>query len=224
MKRTTLVSVACLMMFSLVLIYCKKDKVVENENVLSNEIKNIVPDSTLKKINDLGMVVNKGTTPPGLVNMYKVAPFTLKSTNIKGDYIIGSIFADYKFRLYDQDNINLTIKLDYVNGNESGSGLGGFISGSGNDFSIFIKVHAVSSNTPADMLQILSGTITPEGISNFCFANYMLNDYGDPKEIWMEIGQGRVFFDSDKLSPAVSSLQAKAEAKKLASAARTMKK
>jgi hypothetical protein len=224
MKRTALISITVTMMFSVVLTHCKKDKEPEKGNVLSKEITNIVSDSTLQKISNLGMVINKGTTPPGFVNMYKASPFTLKCTNINGDYNLGTIFSDYKFRLYDQDNINLTIKLDYVNGNESGSGLGGFISGNGSDFSIFIKVHGVSFNTSADMLQILSGTVTPEGISNFYFANYMLDDFGDPKGIWMEVGEGRVFFDADKLTPIVSSFQVETKAKNLISVSGTSKK
>jgi hypothetical protein len=125
-----------------------------------------------------------------------------------GDYIIGSIFADYNFRLYDQDNINLTIKLDYVNGNETGTGLGGFTAGNGDNFSIFVKVRSTCFNSQADILQIISGTVSLEGIHNFCFANYMLNNYGNPLGLWMDNGEGRVFFDADTESPVVTSLQA----------------
>ena len=217
MKRLTLVSLACLMFGGMFVINCKKEKVKDKDKtaevVLSQNIQNMVPDSTLTKIVGLGMIINKGNTPPGLVNTYKVSPYTFKCTNITGDYVLGSIFADYNFRLYDQDNINLTVKLDYVNGKETGTGLGGFTSGNGNNFSIFVKVKSTCLTSQADILQIISGTIDSEGIHNFCFANYMLNNYGNPLGVWMDNGQGRVFFDADTDSPVVTSLQARTKEK-----------
>jgi|ERR1035437_2178313 hypothetical protein len=217
MKRLTLVSLACLMFGGMFVINCKKEKVKEKDKtaevVLSQNIQNMVPDSILTKIVRLGMVINKGNTPPGMVNSYKVSPYTLKCTTITGDYNIGSIFADYNFRLYDQDNINLTVKLGYVNGNEIGTGLGGYTAGSGDGFSIFVKVRATCFTSQADILQIISGTVSSDGIHNFCFANYMLNNYGNPLGLWMDNGQGRVFFDADAESPVVNSLQAKAKGK-----------
>ena len=217
MKRLTLVSLTCLMFCGMVVINCKKEKVKEKDKpaevVLSQNIQNMVPDSIMKKIIASGMIINKGNTPPGMVNSYKVSPYTLKCTSMTGDYIIGSIFADYNFRLYDQDNINLTIKLDYVNGNETGTGLGGFTAGNGDNFSIFVKVRSTCFNSQADILQIISGTVSLDGIHNFCFANYMLNNYGNPLGLWMDNGAGRVFFDADTESPVVTSLQAMTKGK-----------
>lgn len=176
---------------------------------LSKEIQNIVPDSTLNKIISLGMPINKGTKPTTLTNIYKASPYVLKATNVPNDWTIGKVFSDYKVRLYDQDNDKLTIKLDYVNGPETGTGIGGFISGTDNNFSVFVKVRAMNSNTPADIIQIISGTITADGIKDFYFANFMLDDFGDPKNVWMDKERGRVIYDSDGISPVVSSLQSK---------------
>jgi hypothetical protein len=210
MKKSLFLLLAFSAIMSLVMLSCTKDLLnsEDENNDLSQDIKNIVPDTTLEKITDLGMPINKGTKPPDLENIYKVSPLTLKNTNIPNDYSIGSNFADYKFKLYDQDNSKLTIKFDYVSGGETGTGLGAFISGSGNDFTVFVKVHSLRGGYPAEVLHIISGTITSNGISNFYFSNYMLEDYGDPENYWMAEGQGRVFYDSDKSSPVVSSLQA----------------
>ena len=175
---------------------------------LSKDIKNIVPESTLTKITDLGMPIHKGEKPTTLTNYYKASPFILKSSNIPADNI-GRSFADYNFRLYDQDNANLSIKLDYLNGPESGTGLGGFISGSGNDFSVFVKVHSKSSGTEADLIHIISGTITTNGIKDLYFANFMLNNNGNPGSVWIENEQGRIIYDSDGMSPVIQSLQSK---------------
>ena len=205
MKNISLKSFLIIAAFPLVLFSCKKDK--DTKLDLSKDIQNIVPDSTLNKIIALGMPINKGTKPTDLTNIYKASPYILKATNIPNDYAIGFPFADYKVRLYDQDNDKLTIKLDYVNGPESGSGIGGYVSGNGSDFSVFVKVHAVNSGSQAEVLQIISGTITSEGIKNFYFTNFMLDDYGDPKNLWINNEQGRVIYDSDGISPVITSLK-----------------
>jgi len=210
MTKTIKILFIALFGFSVVFTSCKKDE--EAAPQLSQDIKNIVPDSTLNKIISLGMPVNKGTNPPDLINIFKVIPFTLKSTNVDNDFAIGYVFSDYKFRLYDQDNEKLTIKLDYINGPESGTGYGGFISGDGNNFSVFVKVHALNGNNEADIIQIISGTITTEGIKDFYLSNFMINDYGDPNSVWIEEETGRVFYDSDGISPIAGSLQEKSAA------------
>ncbi len=206
MKKLFILGLLVIAVFSFIFTSCKKDSETLS---LSKDIQNIVPDSTLNKIIALGMPINKGTKPTDLQNIFKASPHALKATNVPNDFALGYVFADYKFRLYDQDNDKLTIKLDYVNGPESGTGIGGFVSGNGSDFSIFVKVHAVNSGTPAEVLQVISGTITAEGIKNFYFSNFMLEDYGDPKNLWINKEQGRVIYDSDGVSPVISSLKAK---------------
>ena len=210
MKKMLFTGCIAIAAFSLFFASCKKDeKSSSGKDDLSKEIQNIVPDSTLNKIIALGMPINKGTKPTSLTNIYLATPFILKGSNVPKDYALGYKFADYSFRLYEQDNDKLTIKLDYINGPESGTGIGGFISGNGNDFSLFVKVHAVNSGSAAEVLQIISGTITTEGIKNFYFANFMLEDYGDPKNLWINKEQGRVIYDSDGISPVITSLKAK---------------
>lgn len=186
----------------MVITSCEKDKdKPKKPTELSDEIKNIVPDSTLTKITTLGMKINKGLEPPNMENTYLASPFELKATNVVDDYSIGYIFADYYFRLYDQDNENLTIKLDYYNGGETGTGLGGFISGDGKNFSVFIEMNSEYSGYAAKMVHIISGTLTDEGISGLYFANYMLDNYGNLGGYWIENDEGRVLIDSDAMSP-----------------------
>jgi hypothetical protein len=208
MKKLLLLSVT--LVFSFMYFSCKKDKTdpVKKTFDLSSDIKNIVPDSTIQSLIDLGMIINDGTTPPNLENIYKVSPYVLKSSNIPSDYE-GQTFTDYKFKLYDQDDVNQTIKLDYVNNPETGTGLGGFISGSGNNFSVFVKVHTLVFDSPADILFVLSGTITDGGIDNFIMSNYMLDNYGNLSGYYIENGQGRIIYDSDLFSPTVDDLLAK---------------
>jgi hypothetical protein len=181
---------------------CKK---AETTTGLSDDIQNLVPDSLLQTIIDMGMPINEGTTPPNIENIYQASPFELVSSNRAGDSP-GKLFSDFNIQFSDQNNSDLTVKVDYVNGPESGNGLGSFVSGSGNSFSVFVKVESYISGEKADLLQIISGTTTKSGIKDFYYSIFMLNNYGNPGGIWIENGEGRIIFDSDGDSPIVESL------------------
>jgi len=186
------------------------NKPVIQTNGLTQDINSLVPQSILDQMTSLGMVINTGNTPPNLGigstgTFFKATPFVLKNTNITNDYAIGYTFADFYVKYYDQDNSTLKLKVDYKNGPETGTGLGGLLVGKNNTFTVFAKISATNSGTNADIIQVVSGTLTSSGIKDLYFANFMLNDYGDPKNVWMANGQGRVLYDSDGNSPIVSS-------------------
>ena len=178
---------------------------------LSQDIKNIVSDEILTIIRNLGMPMYTGKNPPALTNFYKISPLTMKATSISNDYYpVGTVFADYTFHLYEQNNANLSIKLDYVCGGTSGTGSGGFISGSETNFSVFFKTtNTKIDGTKSDLVEIISGTMTSTGIKDLYYALFMVNDYGDPNDNLIGNGQGRVFYDSDGMSAIVSSLTSK---------------
>ena len=177
---------------------------------LSQDIKNIVSDEILTIIRNLGMPMFTGKNPPNLTNFYKISPLTMKATSISNDYPVGYVFSDYTFHLYEQNNTNLSIKLDYLSGGSTGTGSGGFISGNGYDFSVFFKTtNTYTNGTKSDRVEIISGTMTSTGIKDLYYALFMVNDYGDPNNELIGNGQGRVFYDSDGMSPIVSSLTSK---------------
>ncbi|MBU1012035.1 MAG: hypothetical protein KKG99_03450 [Bacteroidetes bacterium] len=186
---------------------CKKDgenSDLLDENGLTPAINNIVPDEILQEMKTLGMPINTGAEPPSLVNTYLASPFILKASNRSGDYA-GQSFSDYRVTLSNQNNTNLSISLSYVNGPESGSGIGAFISGDGNSFSVFAKVASTYGGTNADLLMVISGTLVDGGINNFYYANFMLENYGNPG--WIANGEGRIIYDSDGFSPIVTSMK-----------------
>ncbi len=60
---------------------------------------------------------------------------------------------------------------------------------------------------PAKLLQIISGTLTSEGIKDFYFLNYMIDNYGNEGGYWIENGEGRVIYDSDGISPVTDNFK-----------------
>lgn len=207
MKRITFNLVAVALVLSLIVAGCKKDDKKEDkkvdENGLTPEINLLIPDSIMKVMIELGMPINRGGTPPTLTGSFMASPFLLKSSNVPGDYP-GQSFADYKVTFYEQDNEKLTIKVDYVNGPENGSGLGGFIVGKDSDFSIFAEVTSNYVGEQASMVHVISGLLKADGVHNLYFANFMVDNNGNPGGFWIANGQGRVIYDSDSLSPKVT--------------------
>jgi hypothetical protein len=173
-------------------------------NGLSRAINNLVPEAVLTQIIDLGMPINTGGAPPKIEgSTYKAAPMILKASNIVGEPL-GTQVNDFFVTFSQQDNVNLTIKLDFKSGSESGTGIGSYMAGSGNNFTIFSQVDVEDvkqvKGIKSKTVFVISGTWTPTGIEDLHNAVFMLDDKGDPNGIWIEVGQGRIFYDSDGFS------------------------
>ncbi len=179
-----------------------KDGKVE-ANGLTKKINDLVSEEILNNMKQLGMNINTGDTPPSIKGSYLVSPFILLKSNRPGDNA-GKKFADYKVKFYNQDNENLEVAVDYVNGPEKGNGIGAFIVGNNNKFTVFAEMTSRSGGATAKTVQVLSGEIADNGIKNFYYANFMLDNNGNPNDVWIENGEGRVIYDSDGFSPTTS--------------------
>ena len=171
-------------------------------NGLSRDINDIVPDSILQKIKDLGMPVNTGDAPPNIEGSYIITPFRLDSTNIPGDWSVGTLFADYFVKYSGQNNSDLSVNIDYTNGGETGNGIGSFIVGTGADFSVFSRITSFNpaQTDSAYVLFLFSGSKQSDGLHDMNVALVMLDDLGNPSGYFITNGQGRVFSDSDGIS------------------------
>lgn len=191
---------------------CKKDGDGEDgsdllgENGLPKPVNNIVSEEILTTMKSLGIAINIGENPPDLTGTFLASPFILKGTNVPDDYSIGTAFADYSATFSNQNNTNLSITLSYVSSSESGNGIGSYISGNGNNFTVFAKTNSTIGNSSAELIQVISGTLTDGGISNFYYANFMLNNNGN-SDTWIENGEGRVLYDSDGFSEKTSTMK-----------------
>jgi len=178
-----------------------------NDEGLTQEIVNLVPDSILTEIKSLGMPIYGGENPPNIENSYFASPFVLIASNRESDEI-GYTYSDYYVKFYNQDNKELKIEMDYQNGPEIGTGMGSYIVGDDNNFSVFVEVDAEASDgSKAKLVHIISGEWTEEGIKNLYFANFMLDNYGNETGYWIEDGDGRVIYDSDGFSPITDSFK-----------------
>lgn len=193
-----------LILFSLMtfLVSCENEEMPSkiDENGLTKQITDLVPEYILEEMKALGMPINGGGNPPFLEETYYASPLILIDSNRPGDSP-GYKFADYSVTFSDQDNENLTIKVDYVNGPESGKGIGSFIVGEGRKFSVFVEVHSeYTGGATAKLAHVISGTLADNGIEDLHFANFMIDNHGNPQGVWIENGEGRVSYDRDGFS------------------------
>lgn len=190
---------------------CKKDgddseSDLLGANGLPKPVNTIVSEEIINTIKSLGLTINPGDNPPLISGTYLASPFILKGSNVPNDYAIGYLFADYSATFTNQNNDNLSITLSYTSSTETGTGIGSYISGSGNNFTVFAKTNSTYNGSSAELIQVISGTITSTGISNFYYANFMLNNNGDNAN-WIGNGTGRVLYDSDGVSPRTSNMK-----------------
>ncbi|MEM9680156.1 MAG: hypothetical protein AAF901_07510, partial [Bacteroidota bacterium] len=72
----------------------------------------------------------------------------------------------------------------------------------GQQFTVFVKMNSQIGGFPVDSAVAISGTITANGINNVIVAFLMIDDRGDPQDVYIvENNQGRVFTDGDGFSP-----------------------
>lgn len=199
---------------------CEKEGEEDRSVGFSEDIENFVPDSTIQLLRDLGMVIHEGKEPPIIEGKFYMSPMLMDSSNVPNEsYERGDRFVDYRLHFFNQNNDELSIMLDTEGLSTSSGdttvisssyGNGGFLSGYGNEFSVFIIAEGETYlNNNQDTarnrsLSLYSGEITALGIKNLKSAVLMLDDYGDEYNRYISINTGRLFYDGDSLSHRLS--------------------
>ncbi|WP_394773215.1 hypothetical protein [Flavobacterium sp.] len=165
-------------------------------------------DSDMQKsINQLGIIVHKGNTPPNIEGEYRIDPFRCTMSNFN-DALLGVNLGTATLKLSNQNTANLSVDFknftlySYNAQNETWEGKGSFISGEGNKFSILLHSNGEldygTYTAKYQNLIILSGELDVannkiKGIKNIQMASIMSDDYQDPYNTLISIGQGRLF-------------------------------
>lgn len=169
------------------------------------EIEDVVPKDLVEKMSE-NITIHRGSNPPMIEGCYLIDPFVTVYCE-GGYYKEGDVVNSEIIRFMNQDNVNHT--LDYegksVNGKSSDVGTGAFISGSGNDFSVFFSTTGTSITEKGQSVStkealIISGTKASTGIKELQYAFVMLEKTNDLYGEIMEEGTYRVFKDGDGLS------------------------
>ena len=127
-------------MASILFFTFKKDNTTISGEKYPTPISNLVPQSMIDSLRARGTNIYSGTTPPIVNGIYLMTPDSCTYDNSPSNSA-GSIFADYKFRFSAQDNTAYTLTLEQKvlpAGTLNAAPAYTFISGSGNNFTIFI--------------------------------------------------------------------------------------
>jgi hypothetical protein len=206
MKKITQLIFTITIALGLITSGCKKDETNDliEANGLSRDINDFISEDIFDILDSLGMPINTGGNPANIEGTYLISPMVLIESNRTFDDI-GKTYADKTFTFFDQNNDNLTLTTALTQGGGVGEGLGSFIVGNGNNFSVFVRIKKLNQehNDSTLTTQIFSGTITSDGITDLYNALVMLDDYGDPNDRYIAIGDARVFYDEDGFSERI---------------------
>ena len=92
------------------------------------------------------------------------------------------------------------------NGGSVSTGLGGFISGSGNKFSLFAETDLRDGTATAKQIRVFSGEVTSAGIKDF-YSTVLLKEKNDPNNRLIDVGKMRIVKDGDGLASSRSTFR-----------------
>lgn len=182
---------------------CKKKT---PEPILSAKIQQIVPATLLNDLKTKGMPINEGVNPPNIEGVFISNPHTLEVPYEGDSYTKGTVFNNLAFQFSKQNTAELSVNIDVKSGSTVASGIGGFISGTGNKFSIFSELSIKYGTATGKQVRIFSGEITPQGIKDF-YTTLVFTEKNDPDKIFIEIGAARIIKDGDGLASRTNSFR-----------------
>lgn len=177
-----------------------KDDIEKEEQDMYEQF--VTPEMEDVLVNTFGMSIHRGVTPPKVEGYFKATLYCEKS-NVPYDTQPGSFISDYKMYFYNQrglmidlDTFETTVGSDWFKGQSVGKGT--FISGTGDNFTIYLVQDVVyTGDRKHIILSLISGTIDRNtngsiaGINGFQYALLMKENNGHTT--LLENGQGRLF-------------------------------
>lgn len=202
MKNTTSIHKLCFLFFAMLTIIsaCKKEDETgtPKTDTFPTPLNSFISQSMIDSLRAAGAAVYSGTTPPTVNGIYFMHPDSCTYDNSPA-HSAGSIYSDYKFKFSSQNNTAFTVDVAQKSipaGVLSSSPVYSFISGSGNNFSIFIIRTLTPSGVTVQQYNVLSGTLTSGGIQNFQNTLYMRSKVGDTDNaLVVAAGTIRVFIN-----------------------------
>ena len=172
----------------------------EVEEEVDERIEDVIPSEYRDKVEQF-IPIYDGINPPNVEGSYYMDLDILMGSSLSSDKI-GKDFGSQYFKLSNQNSTNNTINMVRVQngGSEWAKGEGAFISGSGNNFTIYFNSKGESSGVPFVMAYFISGTKTSDGIKNLN-TGFILKEKGnDPQDKVVPVGTYRFFKDGNGMS------------------------
>ncbi len=163
---------------------------------------NDVSSEQLTELANLGIPINEGLHPPTIEGTYSAATLFRISGNVPNDKVTTFDPMSLKFSGQTSDN---TVMVSYMQPKESGDGLGAFVSGNGQDFTIYTKIDGMVNGLHFRTAVLYSGSVDAAGIHFFEMALLFTQKDLDPNHILLEVDQARVIGERDQLAARTTS-------------------
>lgn len=163
-----------------------------------DEVNDFLDPEDIEKLEDAGMTIYTGDNPPNVEGTYDLDSLVISYDEIGME---GYPLAYYWIKYYDQTDDG-KIKLDYESpdAGDVGSGIGAFIAGDGNCYSVFVNAEGDSFGCHYKMPSIHSGCKNSSGIADFQWGLIMKEKSGENCDYLMPEGAVRIVDETDGMA------------------------
>ncbi len=197
---------------ALILFSCSTDDdtlILERQGTIES-VKGWANSEIIDALENLGLTIYEGDTPPNIEGDYQMSERVLEATNVPNDNPIGFRVAKLNMSFTNQNNGTFTTNFNGSQISSTDNSIistlavdnyleNSFITGSGNFFTAFFKVISTrESGTEALSIYTISGELREDGISGIRNGLFMLDNYGQSG--YIENNTGRIFKDNDGMA------------------------
>ena len=203
-KRIISITKGMMVLLIVGVISCSKDEASPEPQDIPQgsleELRSFYTDEFVDAMVAIDFNINTGNTPPNIEGSFLISPVFLSESTVEGDTLVGTLLADYLLTFSNQDNENLTIDFKGFQAAQEDNGSGSFVTGSNGAFAVYAKTTTQALSSTAQTAIAISGVLTADGIENIQLFGAMLDDNGDPQDIFITNNTGRLLIDNDGLA------------------------
>ncbi len=170
---------------------------------IPDDVNDFFDQDDLDALEEVGLVIYEGDDPPTIEGSYYLNSIEI----IYDDADMWLNIVDYTYDFYDQSSDG-EISMDYEapEANDVAEGVGAFISGSKNCFSIFIDTTGVANGCHYKTPSVISGCLSSDGITEWRNAFIMREKSGDNCDQLIPEGHRRIISETDDLAESTTGL------------------
>lgn len=178
-----------------------------------DRIEQVVPDEIRDRMEPY-IPIYEGNNPPSVEGVFLVDPAEIVYDTTNSYNAGDQGFTPIYMKFSNQNTTKNTLDYEERDVNNAGivvsesSGPGAFISGTGDNFSVFFSTSGVSHQETHDVTfktsLVISGTKTSSGIKDVRYAFVVVDKKNDIDHNLMDVGEFRVFKDGDGLAKKAS--------------------
>lgn len=180
-----------------------KDKEVIKD--VPNPVNEFLNNNDIGEYENAGMKIYTGNNPPNIEGLYKSDSLVIfYDKPFENAAPVGTEVSSYNHKFYDQ-NPDGTIKVvrQSLEGEDVGAGVGGFISGGNNCFSIFVDVKDKSLQCNTDEATIYSACKVEEGLGQLQAGFIVKENEGTGCGKTVPVGHLRIITEDDGLAEQI---------------------